>query len=101
MLEGPPGCVHGGFVAHFFDQILGQHNLWSGIPAMTASLAVSFRRSTPILRELAFELTHELSADAEGVLRKVTTRSGLLADGVTFSQAEGPFGVPKAAAWRA
>ena len=32
--EGPPGCVHGGFVAHFFDQVLGQHNLWARIPAI-------------------------------------------------------------------
>lgn len=99
--EGPPGCVHGGFVSHFFDQILGQHNLWSGIPAMTASLTVRYRRGTPILRDLAFEVTHALSADAEGVLRKVTTRSALIADGVTHSEAEGLFVVPRAAAWRA
>ena len=97
--EGPPGCVHGGFVAHFFDQILGQHNLWAGIPAMTASLTVRYRRGTPILRELTFEVTHELSADSEGVLRKVTTRSALAAEGVTFSEAEGLFVVPKNAAW--
>jgi hypothetical protein len=45
--EGPPGCVHGGFVSHFFDQILGQHNLRAGIPAMTAQLAVRYRRATP------------------------------------------------------
>ena len=99
--EGPPGCVHGGFVSHFFDQILGQHNLWAGIPAMTASLTVRYRRGTPILRDLAFEVTHALGADAEGVLRKVTTRSALVADGVTFSEAEGLFVVPKAAAWHA
>jgi hypothetical protein len=30
--EGPPGCVHGGFVAHFFDQILGQHGCGPGFP---------------------------------------------------------------------
>ncbi|HEY8121105.1 MAG TPA: hypothetical protein VII78_07300 [Myxococcota bacterium] len=98
--EGPPGCVHGGFVSHFFDQILGQHNLWAGIPAMTASLTVRYRRGTPILRELTFEVTHALSADAEGVQRKVTTRSALVADGVTFSEAEGLFVVPRTAAWQ-
>ncbi|HEU4430662.1 MAG TPA: hypothetical protein VFT98_18015 [Myxococcota bacterium] len=100
--EGPPGCVHGGFVSHFFDQILGQHNLWAGIPAMTASLTVRYRRGTPILRELAFEVTHTLAAaaeGAEGAPRKVTTRSALIADGVTFSEAEGLFVVPKSAAW--
>ncbi len=30
--EGPPGCVHGGFVAHFFDQILGQHGCGRASP---------------------------------------------------------------------
>lgn len=98
--EGPPGCVHGGFVSHFFDQILGQHNLWAGIPAMTASLTVRYRRGTPILRDLTFEVTHALSPDAEGVMRKVTTRSALIADGTTFSEAEGLFVVPKTAAWQ-
>jgi len=97
--EGPPGCVHGGFVSHFFDQILGQHNLWAGIPAMTASLTVRYRRGTPILRELSFEVTHTLIADADGAARKVTTRSSLVADGITFSEAEGLFVVPKSAAW--
>ena len=98
--EGPPGCVHGGFVAHFFDQILGQHNLWAGIPAMTASLTVRYRRGTPILRALDFEVTHALAADAGGEARKVVTRSALGAGGVVFSEAEGLFVVPKSAAWR-
>ena len=97
--EGPPGCVHGGFVSHFFDQILGQHNLWAGIPAMTASLTVRYRRGTPILRELAFEVTHTLVADADGAPRKVTTRSALADGDTTFSEAEGLFVVPKSAAW--
>ena len=35
--EGPPGCVHGGYVAHFFDQVLGQHNLFARVPAMTGT----------------------------------------------------------------
>ena len=97
--EGPPGCVHGGFVSHFFDQILGQHNLWAGVPAMTASLSVRYRRGTPILRELAFQVTHELGVDAEGAARKLTTRGALSAEGVTYSEAEGLFVVPKVAAW--
>jgi hypothetical protein len=97
--EGPPGCVHGGFVSHFFDQILGQHNLWAGIPAMTASLTVRYRRGTPILRELTFEVTHTLVTDAQDTPRKVTTRGALIADGITYSEAEGLFVVPKSAAW--
>jgi len=92
--EGPPGCVHGGFVAHFFDQILGQHNLWAHIPAMTGTLSVRFRQGTPILRELAFEVRHERRGD-----RKVVTSGRLTADGVVFSEAEGTFVIPKNAAW--
>ncbi len=98
--EGPPGCVHGGFVAHFLDQILGQHNLWAGIPAMTASLTVRYRRPTPILRELDFAVTHTLSEDSAGVRRKVTTRGALSADGVVFSEGEGLFVVPRGASWQ-
>ena len=92
--EGPPGCVHGGFVAHFFDQILGQHNLWARVPAMTGTLTVRFRRGTPILRELAFEVRHERRGE-----RKVVTSGGLSADGVVFSEAEGTFVVPKDGRW--
>jgi acyl-coenzyme A thioesterase PaaI-like protein len=92
--EGPPGCVHGGFVAHFFDQVLGQHNLWARIPAMTGTLSVRFRKGTPILRELAFEVRHERRGE-----RKVVTSGRLSADGEVCSEAEGAFVVPKAASF--
>ena len=94
--EGPPGCVHGGFVAHFFDQILGQHNLEARLFAMTGTLAVRYHRGTPILRDLTFEVTHE----ADGP-RKVITRGSLSADGEIFSEAEGTFIVPRAPKWEA
>jgi hypothetical protein len=92
--EGPPGCVHGGFVAHFFDQILGQHNLWARIPAMTGTLCVRFEQGTPILRELAFEVRHELRSE-----RKVVTSGRLFVDGDVFAEGEGTFVVPKSASW--
>ena len=92
--EGPPGCVHGGFVAHFFDQILGQHNLWAKIPAMTGTLSVRFRKGTPILRELAFDVRHERRGE-----RKVITSGRLHAEGEVFAEAEGTFVVPKSASW--
>jgi hypothetical protein len=92
--EGPPGCVHGGFVAHFFDQILGQHNLSARIPAMTGTLSVRFRKGTPILRELSFDVRHERRGE-----RKVITSGRLMADGEVFSEAEGTFIVPQSASW--
>jgi hypothetical protein len=92
--EGPPGCVHGGFVAHFFDQILGQHNLSARIPAMTGTLSVRFRKGTPILRELSFDVRHERRGE-----RKVITSGRLHAGGEVFSEAEGTFVVPKPERW--
>jgi acyl-coenzyme A thioesterase PaaI-like protein len=92
--EGPPGCVHGGFVAHFFDQVLGQHNLWARIPAMTGTLSVRFRKGTPILRELSFDVRHERRGE-----RKVVTSGRLHEGGEVFAEAEGLFVVPKAARW--
>jgi acyl-coenzyme A thioesterase PaaI-like protein len=92
--EGPPGCVHGGFVAHFFDQVLGQHNLWAQIPALTGTLSVRFLEGTPILRELSFDVRHERRGE-----RKVVTSGRLHAGGDVFSEAEGTFVVPKNASW--
>jgi predicted membrane protein len=92
--EGPPGAVHGGFVAHFFDQILGQHNLYARIPAMTGTLTVRFKQATPILRELSFDVRHERRG-----ARRVITSGRLHADGVVFSEAEGTFVVPKSGSW--
>ena len=112
--EGPPGCVHGGFVAHFFDQILGQHNLSARIPAMTGTLNVRFRKGTPILRELSFDVRHERRGEgSEGNElgaasserphslrgRKVVTSGRLHAGGEVFSEAEGTFVVPKPERW--
>ena len=57
--EGPPGCVHGGFIAWFFDQAFGQHVVASAIGGPTHRLEVTFRRPTPILRELDYALSTE------------------------------------------
>ena len=54
--EGPPGCVHGGFVAAFSDQILEQHNMANDSSGMTARLVVDYRRPTPLDRPLSFEV---------------------------------------------
>ena len=43
--EGPPGCVHGGYVAAAFDEVLGSAQSLSGSPGMTAQLVVNYRVS--------------------------------------------------------
>jgi acyl-coenzyme A thioesterase PaaI-like protein len=52
--EGPPGCVHGGFVAAAFDEVLGAAQSMSGAPGMTAHLEVDYRSPTPLHTELRF-----------------------------------------------
>lgn len=52
--EGPPGCVHGGYVAAAFDEVLGATQSLSGHPGMTARLSVDYRSPTPLHTELTF-----------------------------------------------
>ncbi len=47
--EGPPGHVHGGFVAAMFDELLGRSQ---GSAGFTAYLTTTFRKPTPLFREL-------------------------------------------------
>ena len=52
--EGPPGIVHGGFLAVFFDCVLQQLNCALGLAGKTAELSVRFRRPTPLLTPLVY-----------------------------------------------
>jgi acyl-coenzyme A thioesterase PaaI-like protein len=54
--EGPPGCVHGGYIAAAFDEVLGStQSLGGGRPGMTGRLTVHYRSPTPLREELTFE----------------------------------------------
>ena len=52
--EGPPGCVHGGFIAAAFDEVLGVAQSLSGNPGMTVNLSVDYRSPTPLEQPLVF-----------------------------------------------
>lgn len=52
--EGPPGCVHGGFIAAAFDEVLGVAQSLSGNPGMTVNLAIDYRSPTPLYQPLVF-----------------------------------------------
>ncbi len=86
--EGPPGCVHGGFIAASFDEILGFAQGLSGSPGMTARLVVNYRSPTPLHRPLCFRggIDH-----VEG--RKIFVRGELrvVADDRLCAEAEGLF----------
>lgn len=84
--EGPPGSVHGGFVAAAFDEVLGYVQSLSGNPGMTGTLKVIYRSPTPLHTPLLFEATLER---VEG--RKIFTSARLEADGVLRAEAEAIF----------
>lgn len=52
--EGPPGCVHGGFIAAAFDEILGVAQSLNGNPGMTVNLSIDYRSPTPLEQPLVF-----------------------------------------------
>lgn len=84
--EGPPGCVHGGFVAAAFDEVLGSAQTFSGQPGMTARLTVNYRRPTPLHAPLEIEGRFDR---LEG--RKVFTSGRIVVDGEVTAEAEGLF----------
>lgn len=53
--EGPPGCVHGGYVAAAFDEVLGATQSLSGAPGMTGTLSIRYESPTPLKSDLRFE----------------------------------------------
>lgn len=53
--EGPPSCVHGGYVAAAFDEVLGAAQSLSGEQGMTARLTVNYRSPTPLCQPLRIE----------------------------------------------
>ena len=53
--EGPPGCVHGGYVAAAFDEVLGMTQSVTGKPGMTGTLTIRYRKPTPLFADLRFE----------------------------------------------
>ena len=52
--EGPPGSVHGGFIAAAFDEVLGFVQSLSGSPGFTGTLTVVYRSPAPLHTELQF-----------------------------------------------
>ncbi len=53
--EGPPSCVHGGYVAAAFDEVLGATQSLSGAPGMTGTLSIRYESPTPLKTDLRLE----------------------------------------------
>jgi acyl-coenzyme A thioesterase PaaI-like protein len=84
--EGPPGCVHGGFIAAAFDEVLGSAQSLAGNPGMTGRLTIHYRSPTPLHTELRF--TSRL-ASVRG--RKIVTTGELWAGDTLCAEGEGLF----------
>lgn len=84
--EGPPGCVHGGWIAAAFDEFLGFVMSATGNPGMTGTLKVIYRSPTPLQTDLRFEAGERR---VEG--RKTFATGRLFAGDRLCAEAEGIF----------
>jgi acyl-coenzyme A thioesterase PaaI-like protein len=84
--EGPPGALHGGFVAATFDEVLGYVQSLGGRPGFTAKLTINYRKPTPLHKELIIKA--EL-VRMEG--RKIFTEGRIYDGDVITADAEGLF----------
>jgi acyl-coenzyme A thioesterase PaaI-like protein len=84
--EGPPNCLHGGYVAAAFDEVLGFAQSLTGAPGMTGRLDISYRSPTPLHTLLHFD------AWVEGVEgRKIPAKSTLKTGDRLCAEATGLF----------
>ena len=85
--EGPPGGVHGGYVAGLFDEVLGgTQRLVEGGGGLTGTLTVRYRSVTPIETELRFVAWIE---SVRG--RRISARATCHAGDVLTADAHGLF----------
>jgi acyl-coenzyme A thioesterase PaaI-like protein len=52
--EGPTGCLHGGYVAAAFDDLMGIAQMASGTAGLTGTLTVKMIRPTPLYRPIDY-----------------------------------------------
>jgi acyl-coenzyme A thioesterase PaaI-like protein len=84
--EGPPGRLHGGFIAAAFDQVVGAAAALSGAMFLTGKLTIRYRAATP----LGVPLLLEAEIDREEA-RRIHASGRLLVDGKVTADAEGIF----------
>lgn len=87
--EGPAGLVHGGVLALILDQLLGSTAEAQGVPGMTGTLTIRYRRATPL-----GPIRGEARIDrVEGIKTFVT--GTIICDGEVSAEAEGVFILPR------
>ncbi len=80
--QGPPGLVHGGWIAALLDQAVGSVSAVETTPGLTAKLEVNYRQPTPLFTPL--EITAEVDR-VEG--RKVFVSGRIRAHGEVTAEA--------------
>lgn len=84
--EGPPGHVHGGYLAAVFDQFLGFAQTLSGLSGMTGKLSLRYVRPTPLDTDLELEAWIK-----ERIGRLVYVEGTLRAQGAITAKAKAMF----------
>ncbi|MQY24228.1 hotdog family protein [Nocardia macrotermitis] len=79
--EGPPGLVHGGFLALFFDCVVQQQNCATDRAGKTRTLTLTYRRPTPLLTDLRFDVKRTVGQ------RDIESTARLLLDDVVHCSA--------------
>lgn len=84
--EGPPGHVHGGWVAGVLDHLMGMTHVRTGYPGMTGGLSVRYLKPTPLNQVI------EVSAEAMELDEKRTEVKAAMRYGDTITaKAEATF----------
>ena len=84
--QGPPACVHGGFVAALLDEALGRTRHLTDRNCVTGSLLVTYRRPTPVNVPLTVDARITEMHD-----RKMVVRGEIIANGEVTAVGEGTF----------
>ena len=84
--EGPPGHVHGGWVAGVLDHLMGMTHVRTGYPGMTGGLSVRYLRPTPLNQVI------QVSAEAREIDDKRTeVKAAMRCGDTTTATAEAIF----------
>lgn len=87
--EGPVGCLHGGFVAAAFDDLMGAAQMMSKQAGYTGTLVVRMRRPTPLNKRIDYEAVVDRIAG-----RKIFVSGTAHCDGELLADAEIVFIAP-------
>lgn len=88
--EGPPGLVHGGFLGVFFDCVTQHQSCAAGSAGRTRSLLVTYRRPTPVLTELEFDIVRSEVERGLASTARLLHRGELLCTGEVTTAAAPP-----------